>query len=315
MGNMSPVSEILKDRADMFAAVRSFFAKRAVLEVDTPILSKAAPIDLHIDVMSVPLHNGGHGFLHTSPEYAMKRLLSSGIGDIYQMSHVFRDGEIGHLHNPEFTMIEWYRIGMSFDDLISETLSLIRLFLGSVPSHTLTYRQAFQKYVHIDYVHAAPSDLIAAANSHGLHLPKDAPSWDKDTLLQFLLGFIIEPKLQQLTVLRDYPATQSALARTHIREDEEMALRFEIYYQGVELANGFHELTDPIEQRRRFVQENQERLKHNKNSLPIDEKFLAALQVGLPDCCGVAVGFDRLMLLRHNKKHLSEVLPFSWEQI
>jgi lysyl-tRNA synthetase class 2 len=299
----------------MFASVRSFFAERAVLEVDTPLLGKAAPIDLHIDVMSVPLKGGHLGFLHTSPEYAMKRLLSSGIGDIYQMGHVFRDGEVGHLHNPEFTMIEWYRIGMSFDDLISETLSLISLFLGNTSSQTLTYRQAFQKFAQIDYVHATPSDLIATAKSHALCLPKDASSWDKDTLLQFLLGFIIEPKLQELTVLRNYPATQSALARTQTCLDEEIALRFEIYYQGVELANGFHELADPAEQRRRFEEENQERLRHGKNALPIDENFLAALHQGLPDCCGVAVGFDRLMLLRHNKKTLSEVMPFAWGNI
>lgn len=309
--------DILRDRAEMFTSVRTFFAQRGILEVDVPVMGKAAPIDAHIDVMSIPLQTGEKGFLHTSPEYAMKRLLSLGIGDIYQMSHVFRDGEVGHLHNPEFTMVEWYRVGMSFDDLIEETLDFIRLFLENLSSSSISYRDAFLKFVSIDYLTATPLDLISCAEQYDLHLPSDIHLWSKDTLLQFLMGFIIEPHLGQegLTVLRDYPATQSALAQTTMRGIEAIAKRFEIYFQGVELANGFHELANPQEQRRRFEEENQKRLHLGKNALPIDEKFLEALHRGLPDCCGVAVGFDRLMLLRHRKQKLDEVLPFSWQEV
>jgi len=308
----STKASILRDRAVMFRAVRSFFESRHVLEVDVPMMGNAAPIDAHIDVMAIPLQGGQRGFLHTSPEYAMKRLLSLGIGDIYQMSHVFRDGEWGRMHNPEFTMVEWYRIGMTFDALIEETVAFIHLFLTNTPAETLTYRAALQKHADIDYLAATPQDLVNAAEAHRLHLPPDAPRWDKDTLLQFLFSFAVEPALQPLTVIRDYPASQSALARTKIRENEPISERFEIYCKGVELANGFHELTDPIEQRRRLHDQNAERRRLNKDTLPLDENFLSALESGLPDCCGVAVGFDRLMLLRHNKHSLDEILPFSW---
>jgi lysyl-tRNA synthetase class 2 len=299
----------------MFASVRAFFSDRKVMEVDVPMMGRGAPVDTHIDVMAIPLQTGERGFLHTSPEYAMKRLLSLGIGDIYQMSHVFRDGEFGRLHNPEFTMVEWYRVGMAYDALIQETLDFIRLFVGPIPSHSISYRDAFRQFASIDYVKATTADLVKCAHEHKVHLPSDAHHWDKDTLLHFLIGFVVEPHLgkETLTVLRDYPASQSALAQTLVREDEAIAERFEIYFRGVELANGFHELADPDEQRRRFEEDNQERVRLGKNPLPIDEKFLEALRHGLPDCCGVAVGFDRLMLLRHGKDTLESVLPFTWQ--
>jgi lysyl-tRNA synthetase class 2 len=299
----------------MFQEVRQFFAKKNVMEVDVPMLGKAAPIDMHIDVMSISFQGGERGFLHTSPEYAMKRLLSLGAGDIYQMSHVFRDGEIGHLHNPEFTMVEWYRLGISFDTLIEETLEFIQLFLKNAPVSYFSYREAFIQFAGIDYVTASVRDLITCCAKHAVHLPQDAPTWDKDTLLQFIMGFIIEPQLENLTVIRDFPAAQSALAQTTLRKDEPVAERFEVYFKGIELANGFHELTDPIEQRKRLHGQNDSRKEMGKELLPLDENFLKALEIGLPDCCGVAVGFDRLMLLRHEKNHLKEVLPFSWDII
>lgn len=313
---MSPASKnkLLKDRAHMFAQVRAFFQQRHVLEVDVPILGHGAPIDTHIDVMEISLLGGEKGYLHSSPEYAMKRLLAEGLGDIYQMSHVFRDGECGHLHNPEFTMVEWYRVGMRFESLIQETLEFIRLFVGELSSETLTYREAFQRYAQIDYLDTTAADLYRVAHTHCLSLSPDAATWDKETLLHFVMGFVIEPALpkNQLTVIRDYPAHQCALAQTSIREGEAIGERFEIYCQGVELANGFHELTNSQEQRSRFEKENAQRSALGKKSLPIDERFLKALEKGLPDSCGVAVGFDRLMLLRHQKTHLDDVLPFSW---
>ena len=306
----------LRDRAQMFQAVRIFFLERQVMEVDVPILGQGAPIDAHIDVMTIPLQTGGERFLHTSPEYAMKRLLSLGIGDIYQMSHVFRDGELGHLHNPEFTLVEWYRKGMAYETLIEETLDFIRLFLGPLPSASISYREAFRQFASIDYLTATPAELVSCAHQHHVRLPLEALLWDKNTLLHFLIGFVVEPHLgkETLTVLRDYPASQSALAQTTLREEEAIAERFEIYFRGVELANGFHELTDSIEQRRRFEAENQERIRLGKKALPLDENFLQALKEGLPDCCGVAAGFDRLMLLRHGEKNLETVLPFSWKE-
>ncbi len=307
--------ETLRKRAELFSAVRSFFEKRSVLEVDIPILGKGAPIDAHIDVMSLTLQGGEKGFLHTSPEYAMKRLLSLGSSDIYQMSHVFRDGEIGRLHNPEFMMVEWYRLGFTLEEMIQETIDFIRLFLGDLPVETISYRKAIQKYAGIDYVAASAKELALAAKSRVLHLPEDAHLWDKDTLLQFLIGFVVEPNFQELTVLTDYPASQSALAKVRQEGDESVAERFEIYYKGVELANGFHELADAEEQRSRFEEENRRRKQMGKESYPLDERFLSALQEGFPDCCGVAAGFDRLFLLSQGKTSLEEVLPFSWDYI
>lgn len=299
----------------MLAEVRAFFSHKKILEVDTPILSHAAPIDTHIEVMSIPFQNGDKGFLHTSPEYAMKRLIAEGSGDIYQLSHVFRAEEAGRLHNPEFTMIEWYRIGVSFQFLIDETLELIRLFLGNIPVHIYTYAQAFQKFVGIDYKTASPSDLKKIAEKNNLPLTSDADSWDKDTFLHFLMAFLIEPQFAGLNIIRNFPSTQAALAQVCQSGDELVAERFEVYFNGIELANGFHELTDPIEQRRRFVQANHEREKLGKESLPLDENFLSALELGLPDSCGVAVGFDRLLMLQLKKDSLKEVLPFDWDNI
>jgi lysyl-tRNA synthetase class 2 len=302
---------ILADRASLFQRARAFFAERQILEVDCPALSQAAPIDRHIDVMRVLLEGGEEGYLHTSPEYGMKRLLALHIGDIYQLSHVFRDGEIGPLHNPEFTMAEWYRHGITFEEMIAETLQFIHLFLGDLPSSTISYREALLTHLGIDYPSATSATLLEQAQQLN---PSDAHLWDKDTLLQLLVSLLIEPKLGQneLTVLSYFPASQAALAKTTTRDGEPVACRFEIYYRGIELANGYHELTDPIEQRKRLEEANQARLQAGKQALKIDERFLEALDQGLPDCCGVAVGFDRLMLLRHNQTSLKEVLPFTW---
>lgn len=301
----------------MLQKARAFFHDRDLLEVDCPALSHGAPIDLHIDVMKVALKGHTTGYLHTSPEYGMKRLLSAGIGDIYQISHVFRDGEIGPLHNPEFTMAEWYRIGFSFSQMIEETLDFIRLFLGDLPAQTMSYRQTLQHFLGIDYLAATPADLLACAQQNNLELPSDASTWDKDTLLQLLVSFLIEPQLgnDHLFVLSHFPSSQAALSKTFILPDgEPIACRFEVYYRGIELANGYHELTDAAEQRRRFENANRARKEAGKDTLAIDEKFLEALESGIPDCCGVAVGFDRLMQLKHGLKEIAPVLPFIWEE-
>ncbi len=303
-------STSLASRAEMLARVRQFFAERSVMEVDTPLLSHAAPIATHIEIMTIHFQNGQKGYLHSSPEYAMKRLIAQGSGDIYQLSHVFRDGEIGERHNPEFTMIEWYRVGMPYHDLIQETLDLIHLFIPETTISTYTYAEAFKKFAGIDYRTASAQDLQKIAAKHNL---SHDPSWDKETFLHFLMGFLIEPQFTGLCILKEYPASQAALAQTLFKNGDHIAERFEIYYNGMELANGFHELTDPIEQRQRFIEDNRERARRGKPLLPLDENFLAALETGLPDCCGVAVGFDRLLMLQQKKTSINEVLPFSWE--
>ena len=301
----------------MLHKARAFFAERNVMEVDCPALSQSAPIDLHIDVMKVAQKNNQPGYLHTSPEYGMKRLIAAGIGDIYQISHVFRDGEIGPLHNPEFTMAEWYRLGISFEEMITETVDFIRLFLGNLPYRSMNYRQVLNQYLGIDYLTASFSKLLDEAKKNGLDLPHDAASWDRDTILQLLVGFLIEPQLgnEELFVLSYFPASQAALSKTIAFDDgEQVACRFEVYFRGIELANGYRELTDAIEQRKRFEASNQARLNAGKETLKIDERFLEALELGLPDCCGVAVGFDRLLMLKTKESELKNVLPMLWEE-
>jgi len=277
-------------------------------------LSHGAPIATHIDLMSIDLHKEKI-YLHSSPEYAMKRLLAEGSGDIYQLSHVFRSEEAGRLHNPEFTMIEWYRIGISFESLIEETLELIQLFLGNIPVQTHTYVGVFKKYAAIDPRFATASDLKTLTEKNDLPLTTDAGRWDKETFLHFILAFLIEPQLTGLHVIRDFPPEQAALAKLYRSEEGVVAERFEAYFNGIELANGFHELTDPVEQRKRLVDDNLERQRRGKDALPIDEYFLSALERGLPDSCGVAVGFDRLLMLQLKKENLKEILPFAWDQI
>ncbi|NGX38706.1 MAG: Elongation factor P--(R)-beta-lysine ligase [Chlamydiae bacterium] len=291
-------------RAQMLAAVRTFFDDRDVIEVDTDILSPAAPIDAHIDVMEVDMGDGKIGYLHTSPEYALKKLLAAGSGDIYQLSHVFRAGEESPLHFPEFTMIEWYRLNLDYTAFIEETLDLIRLFLPDLPAETLSYRQALRTYAAIDI--AETKNLYECVLNHQIDVSEDAKNWDRDTLLTLLFSHLIEPQLgrERLTVITDYPSSQAALAKTAHIDGLEVARRFEVYYYGVELANGYDELTDASEQRERLLEENEERITLGKKSLPIDEEFIAALEKGLPDCRGVAVGFDRLLMLHLGNKKL-----------
>jgi elongation factor P--(R)-beta-lysine ligase len=303
---------ILHDRAAMLAKARDFFAHRNVIEVDVPCLSLVADIATHIDLITALYNQTETCYLHPSAEYGMKSLLSEGIGDIYQLSHVFRDGEYSHKHNPEFMMVEWYRQNITFIDLIHETLDFISLFLGNLPRTIISYREVFQRYAGFDYLKADTNDLLAYIKAKKIPAPSNIEDEGKDGLLNIILGFDIEPHLgkDELCALAYYPSTQAALAMTIQNDDELVAERFEIYFNGVELCNGYHELTDPVEQRKRINQANQARIELGKKALPIDESFLAALEKGLPDSCGVAVGFDRLMMLRHHTNNLSDVIPF-----
>ena len=308
---------LLKDRAHMFHRARLFFSTLGLLEVDTPMLSPSAPIDVHIDIMTTEMHDGRTGFFHSSPEYAMKRLIAAGLTDIYQISHVFRLGEEGKLHNPEFTMVEWYQKGCSFEKIIEDTLNFIRLFLGELPDTQMNYRDLVKKYTDIDYPAASTEDLAGYIKEQSDGYPQDLLSWDKDTLLQYIISFFIEPNLGKngLFVLKHFPASQGALAKLQMVGDEIVAERFEIYYQGIELANGYHELTDPKEQHKRLEQANSKRISLGKKEMPLDLQLIAALEKGLPDCSGVAVGFDRLMMLRHKKESLSPTVPFTWSEL
>jgi elongation factor P--(R)-beta-lysine ligase len=276
--------DILKDRAIMLCTCRHFFAKKKIMEVDVPILSHTSSVDVHIDPIQATCC-GRAAYMHTSPEYGMKRLLSEGIGDIYQISHVFRDCESGPRHTPEFMMIEWYRIGFTFQEMIDETLELIRLFLTQLPVayEQLSYREAFFRYVG--------------------RFPQALEERDE------LYAFEIEPHLgkEALTVIAGFEPEQAALARI---SKEGIAERFEVYYQGIELANGYHELICAKEQRERIARANQQRRALNKSFLPVDEAFIESLEQGMPDCSGVAVGFDRLMMLRHQLEEIREASSF-----
>jgi lysyl-tRNA synthetase class 2 len=315
---MSAESKIamLKDRALFLQKARSFFFERGFLEVDTPILSKTAPIDEHIDIMSVDLGEGHKGYLHSSPEYAMKRLLCMGMPDIFQLGHVFRQNEVGALHNPEFTMAEWYRLGVSYKDFIAETIEFIRLFLGNLPWTTLTYKEAFLTFAGIDPFKASVSDLLLCTEKWGLEPPLSIRN-EKDDLLHFLLGFVVEPNLgkDSLLILTDYPVSMAALAATEEKDGETVAKRFEIYHKGIELGNGYLELTDAEKQMERFIESNQKRIEGGKTSLPIDTLLIEALKTGMPPCCGVAVGFDRLLLLKNKASSLTETLPLAWAEL
>jgi elongation factor P--(R)-beta-lysine ligase len=311
---------MLEQRAVLLARARSFFAGGGVLEVDTPMVVNAPVTDIHIHSAQVNLGPGTqHGyFLHTSPEYAMKRLLVAGCGDIYQICHVVRGFERGRLHNAEFTLIEWYRLGFTLDDLMSEVDALVRALLGPVAtgrsSERITYRDAFLSELEIDPFTAPLDELQTAAAKLGFKAVAAAPP-TRDELLDLLMGASVGPRLgaNALTFVHAYPASQAALARLDPR-DPRAALRFELYCDGVELANGFNELASPSEQRARFNQDNVERGRAGLPVHPPDEFLLAALEAGLPECSGVALGFDRTVMLATGSRNIDAVLAFPTER-
>lgn len=304
----------LRDRAAHFDKVRRFFFERNVLEVDCPSLTTGAPVDLHIDLFQVPDPPHSSRYLHSSPEYCMKRLLVEGSGDIYQLGHVFRLGEVGRRHNPEFMMAEWYRVGFTFQQMMKETVEFIHLFLEDLPVEEISYREAILQYAGIDYTTASDEELLSLLKEKEVPLYEGIENEGRDAILNLLIAELVEPHLGKgkISLLAYYPASQAALAAVVNQDGVAVAERFEAYVEGIELANGYHELADCREQRSRFHLANEERVRHGKNPLPIDEFFLKALEKGLPDCCGVAVGFDRLMMLRRQEATIASILPFSW---
>ncbi len=313
----------IKLRARILARIRAFFAAREVLEVETPVLSRAAVTDPNIESFSTLYAGPGLAgearlYLHTSPEFPMKRLLASGSGPIYQIARVFRQGERGRQHNPEFSLLEWYRPGFGQRDLMREVADLVHEVLSAFvelgDTEYLSYAEAFERYAGIDPHHATVDELAACAAHHGI-APVPGLEYERDSWLELLLIHKVEPRLGEgrLTFIFDYPASQASLARIR-KGTPDLAERFELYINGVEIANGFHELGDGTEQRERFAGELQKRERQGQIAVPMDEMLLAALESGLPDCAGVALGIDRLVMLAAGAAAIDEVLAFALER-
>jgi len=306
----------LRRRAAALAGTREFFRARDVLEVETPAMVNAPVSDVNLgSVQALVPGRDAPLFLHTSPEYAMKRLLAAGSGDIYQICRVFRGNERGRQHNPEFTMVEWYRLGFSLADLMREVGDLARMLLGAdLPVEFVTYRDALKHHAGLDPFEADDAELRRAAQALGLDAPR-ANRAGRDELLDLIVGAQVGPALGNgaLTFLHRYPASQAALARLD-PDDTRLALRFELYHRGVELANGYHELTNTAEQRSRFAADQQSRGSRGLPTFSLDARLLAALDAGLPDCAGVALGFDRLLMLALGAATIDEVLAFPVER-
>lgn len=315
--------DTLKLRARVLARVRMFFAERNVLEVETPLLSAAATTDPHLTSL-VTRYTGPafpHGralYLHTSPEFAMKRLLAAGAGSIYQLCKVFRDGEVGRLHNPEFTMLEWYRVDVGHHQLMDEVAALVACALDNRKPNGVektTYRDAFIRHAGIDPHNASVAEFTECAQRHDVSVPNDMPHDSVDTWRDLLLTHIVEPQLGvgKMTFLYDYPASQAALAQVR-PGNPPVAERFELYIEGVEIANGFHELADAAEQRWRFERDLSHRRALGLPETPIDQHLLNALTSGIPDCSGVALGVDRLIMVAANTTSIDDVLAFPLER-
>lgn len=308
--------EVLHGRAAMLARMRAYFAAQDVHEVQTPVLSASAVSDPQIESIVAAPAGGPRRFLQTSPEYPMKRLLAAGFGDCYQVCPVFRDGESGRLHNPEFTMIEWYRLDFDVAEMQHDVDGVLRVACAGVrdfaPTRSISYRDAIREATGIDCRTATPAQIRPALAGRGIE-PVGAGEWDRDAWLDLLMGAVVGPSLghDAPVFVEDYPASQAALARLRTERDGTVvADRFELYVDGLELANGFHELGDADEQRRRFERDIVVRGARGQACHPLDHHLLAALAHGLPDCAGVALGFDRLVMAAWHLPSLDVAMAF-----
>jgi elongation factor P--(R)-beta-lysine ligase len=305
-------------RARLLRQVRAFFDARGFLEVETPILSSDVVVDRHLDPMETRLVDhpraeaqGRRLFLQTSPEFAMKRLMAAGAEAIYQVAHVFRQGETGRLHNPEFTMLEWYRRG----DALAEGMQLLsdvgEVLLGRGPCERVTYREAFERHAGIDPFAAEVDHLRRTLGERGITPPASFTDQDRDAWLDLVLVELVEPHLglKRPTIVYDYPPSQAALARVR-QEQPPVAERFELYAAGIELANGYHELLDANVLRQRNRSANRWRVADGKEALPEESRLLAAMEHGLPACAGCALGFDRAVMLAAGADSIAQVLAF-----
>jgi len=299
----------VEGRARLLTAIRRFFSERGVLEVETPVLSSSGNSDPNIRSMSTS--STRRRYLRTSPEYPMKRLLASGYGDIYELGRVFRAGESGRYHNPEFTLLEWYRLGRNYLDLAAEVVELIR-YCGEGqfdlwPVRQVSYRDLFRNETGLDPWHCSESDLSTCAMERGI----TAMSLTHQEWLDLLLAEVIQPSLpgESLTILCEFPEEQAALAR--VRDgDPPVAERFEVYLGQMELANGYQELTDADEQMKRFQRETRLAEQRGEETMPLDLNLLAAIRHGLPECAGVALGVDRLVMSCLKLDRIDAVLSF-----
>ncbi|BFM14390.1 elongation factor P--(R)-beta-lysine ligase [Maricurvus nonylphenolicus] len=305
--------EQLRARAALYQTLRNFFAQRNVLEIDVPVLAKATVTDPHID--SIVARCGDDDvFLQTSPEFFMKRLLCAGSGPIFSLGKAFRNGEVGRKHNPEFTMLEWYRPGFDDHQLMDEVEALIQQVMPITSVERLSYRDIFQRVLSIDPHSASLETLRALAKQH---VELDWDDDNRDTWLDILMTHVIEPQLGEgLVFIYDYPASQCALARIEKdRRGQKVAKRFEAYVKGIELANGYWELTDVQEQAERFKQDQLRRQELNLPNNPSDGLLLDALANGMPDAAGVALGVDRLLMLQQGVDSLEQVLAFPFSRV
>jgi lysyl-tRNA synthetase class 2 len=308
--------DALRLRAQLLGVVRSHFAHSGALEVETPVLVRAPVTDVHLESLEVRRSDGQRlGHLHTSPEYAMKRLLCAGAPDIFQVARVFREGERGRRHNPEFTMVEWYRLGIDHHDLMQDVEALLRALLEPYrpvgPTEHRTYAAAFEAALGVDPLVATTEEIEMALRGAGVDLPAGLTG-DRDGLLDLGMATCVTDHLpaDRITFIRDFPASQAALART----DGPVAARFEAFWGGLELANGFHELGDAAEQSARFDADAAARRARGQPVREADRSFLAALEAGLPPCAGVALGFDRVVMIALQAAHIDEVIAFPIER-
>ena len=309
----------LAERAGLLTQLRTFFSDRAVLEVDTPLLSQATVPDPGIDVFSLtPADNPATSrYLQTSPEFAMKRLLAAGTGDIYQISKAFRQGEAGRYHNPEFTLLEWYRVGWDHAALMREVAALLSTVLGTPGWQVWPYRELFRVLLGIDPMAdcdsgAVPENWLRVAKMRLGDVPEEL---DRDTFLDLLMSHCIEPDIRDWGVVfvTDFPPSQAALARKALIAGESVAARFECYVQVRELANGYWEQIDADALSAQLHAENTRRQQRGLSPRPIDERLLAAHRHGLPECAGVALGVDRLLAVKLGVDNLGETISFGWD--
>lgn len=310
--------KVAKQRAELLFSIRDFFSARSVIEVETPLLSQGTVTDPHLDAFITKYSFLAEGekqlYLQTSPEFAMKRLLASGYGCIYQLCKAFRHEEHGRHHNPEFTILEWYRVGFDHHQLMDEIETFLIAILACNNATRISYQQVFIDTLGVDPLLATKAECLALIKQENIY-----DAWlsdiDIDTLLQYIFCQLIEKKIGQASpcFVYGFPASQASLARIN-EHDQRIANRFECYYQGIELLNGFEELTDANTQLSRFNSDNQQRLALNYQEKPIDNRFIAALNNGLPACSGVALGIDRLLMLKLKTNSIDQVLTFPVER-
>ena len=308
---------MLQARAELLSTLRQFFFQRSVMEVDVPVLARSSVTDINIESIPANIYSES-GYLQTSPEYFMKRLLSQGAGDIFCLGKAFRNGEQGCRHNPEFSLLEWYRCGWDEHQLMDEIAELISLVFAARSSQPLaitkrTYADCFSQILGID-PHGA--DLVELQEKA---VAASSDSWTGESranCLDLLFSQLVEPQLPSgLVFVYDYPACQSALAQLHNdTQGRQVSRRFEVFLNGLELANGYFELTDRAEQQQRFDGDNAQRIEASKPQIPVDRHLLAALDHGMPSCAGVAMGVDRLLMQLEGADSITQVMPFSWDR-